>query len=46
MAEKTGKRRKLVCKLQGQQIVCEIEEDTNKIAEEAEALLGIKIDIE
>ena len=46
MAQKTGKRRKLVCKLQGDKIVCQVEDDTDEIAKEAEELLGIKIDIE
>jgi len=45
MAQKTGKKMKLVCKLQGQ-VKAEEKDDTKEIAREAEELLGIKIDIE
>jgi DNA polymerase-3 subunit gamma/tau len=46
MSSKMGKKMKLVCKLQSQQEVEPVQDDTDEIAKEAEELLGIKIDIE
>ena len=46
MAAKTGKRMRLICRLESQQESAPKQDDTDKIAREAEELLGIKIDIE
>ena len=46
MTEKTGKRLKLICKLQGQVEPEKEIDNTRELAEQAEELLGIKIDIE
>ena len=46
MAQKTGKRMRLICKLQGEEVKEQSKDDTHEIAKEAEELLGIKIDIE
>lgn len=46
MSAKLGKKMRLVCKLQSQQEEVSENDDTDKIAREAEELLGIKIDIE
>ena len=46
MAQKTGKRMRLICKLQGEEVKEPSKDDTHEIAKEAEELLGIKIDIE
>jgi DNA polymerase-3 subunit gamma/tau len=46
MSAKLGKKMRLVCKLQSQQEEVSEKDDTDKIAREAEELLGIKIDIE
>ena len=46
MSAKLGKKMRLVCKLQSQQEEVGEKDDADKIAREAEDLLGIKIDIE
>ena len=46
MTAKMGKKMKLICKLQSQSEAEAVKDDTDKIAREAEELLGIKIDIE